>query len=155
MDRIKILVAAFVLLVAIWLAYNYLSFSEEAKLKLGTEVNLETFSSILSDAERVYIVMDVRDVDDHKIKTNILQCGVDFAGSQGLVGKNLTIYSFDSEQGCVGIDQNYPLSYCIKSAENGIALFIEEGNTSKFYTNAMKVGVGNNYTSGACSIRVR
>jgi hypothetical protein len=156
MDKIKLLILAFLILGAVWMAYYYITLPQKTELVLGNEVNLETFNSILGDAESVHIVMDVRDVEDQQIKTNILQCGVDFAGSFGLVGKNLSIYSFDNEQGCIGMGENYPLSYCIqKMEEQGVVLLIEGGNSTTFYSNAMKVGVGNNYTVGTCSVKIK
>ena len=155
MDSIKILVLALLVLAAAWLGYQYLDFSGKEQLKLGNEVNGETFATILADSSNVYIVMDVRGVDEQVRRKNILQCGVDFAGSPGLVGKNLTIFSLDDDQGCIGMDRNHPFEYCFSQMENGIALYVEEGNVTKFYTNALKVGMGESYEVGACSVNVK
>jgi hypothetical protein len=154
MEKIKILISVFLILVAIWFAYPYLT-SPPADLVVGNEIDSATFNAILSDTQNVFIVMDIRDINDTKLRQNILQCGVDFAGSYGLVEKNITLYSFDTNQGCVGMDRNYPISYCLKQMEQGIALYAEESNETRFYTNAMRVGISDNYEMGSCSVNVK
>jgi hypothetical protein len=135
--------------------------SGHASLVLGKEINGVTFASILSGAKDLFIIMDVRGVNDSAVRTNILQCGTDFAGSSGLVGMNKTYYSLESEQGCVGAVAegnetrfyNYTAGYCLGQAADGIAIYIHEANGTKYYTNAMSVGLGSNYTAGGCSIK--
>jgi hypothetical protein len=156
MERIKILIIALLLLAAAWFAYQYLIAGQAATLELGNEVNAQTFLSLFGKEDAVYVVMDVRDVTSQKVKTNILQCGVDFAGSTGLLGKNQTYYSFDSEQGCVALEGTLPLDYCMKNLnDNGMTIYVKEANSTKFYTNAMVVGVGQNYSEGECSIKIK
>ena len=154
MEKIKILISLLLVLVAIYFAYPYLT-SVSSELVVGNEIDSATFNALLTDSENVFIVMDIQGINDSKIRQNILQCGVDFAGSFGLVGKNLTLYSFDTNQGCVNIERNYPISYCLKQMEMGITLYIEDSNETKFYTNAMRVGIGNNYTAGSCSVGIK
>jgi hypothetical protein len=155
MEKIKILIVILLLLAAAWFAYQYL-IADSAELKLGNEVNAQTFLSIFGKEDKVYLVMDVRNVTEQKTKTNILQCGVDFAASNGLVTKNLTFYSFDDKQGCVALEGIFPLEYCMnKINEDGITIYVQEGNSSKFYTNALVVGVGTDYAEGKCSIRMK
>ena len=157
MEKIKILVLAFLVLAAAYLAYSYLGTTDETSLKLGAEVNAGTFSAILANASSVFIVMDVRNVSDPVVRKNIMQCGVDFAGSSGLALKNQTFYSFDSDQGCYTIEGFYPVEYCLRQMESdgGIALYVRQGNSSRFYTNAVMVGMGTNYTSNGCSIKFK
>lgn len=132
---------------------------QQGSLGLGKEVNIQTFSAILANSADVFIVMDVRGVNDPAVRHSILQCGVDFAGSPGLGGKALTVYSLDG-QNCMGASQqgnrsvltNYTSSYCFGQMANGMAIYLHEGNETRFYTNAMAVGLGENYTAGGCSI---
>ena len=152
MDRMILLVIALIALAGIYLGYQYFSI-EDTKVGFGTEVNLATFNSILTNASDVYIVMDLRNVTDQEVRRNVMQCGVDLAGSMGLASKNKTFYSFDSDLGCIGVGQTYSVGYCISEMKNGIMLYIIEGNESQFYTDGMKVGIGKNYTSGSCSVR--
>ena len=151
MDKMILLVIALIALAGIYLGYQYFS-SVDTNISFGSEVNVATFNSILTNASNVYIVMDLRNVTDQKVRRNVMQCGVDLAGSMGLAAKNLTLYSFDSDVGCIGIGQTYSVGYCISDMKNGIKLYIMEGNESKFYTDGMKVGIGSNYTSGSCSV---
>jgi len=156
MEKIKMLIVILLMLVAAWFAYQYLVAGSGETLILGNQVNAQTFLSEYGKNDVLYLVMDVRDASSQQAKTNILQCGVDFASSTGLLGKNLTIYSLDTEQGCVALEGSLPIEYCMKNInDNGMTIYIKEGNESRFYTNAMVVGVGQNYTSGGCSINIR
>lgn len=154
MEKIKMLVSVMLVLVAVWFAYPYLT-AEQAEFVKGSEVDAPTFNAILTNASNVYIVMDIRNAKDDATQQNILQCGVDFAGSYGLVSKNLTLYSFDTNQGCVNIERNYPVSHCLKQLENGIALYIEDGNETRFYSNGMRIGMGTSYALGSCSVNIK
>jgi len=152
MDRMTLLIIALIALIGIYLGYLYFS-AEETKVGFGTEVNIATFNSILTNASDIYIVMDLRNVTDQAVRRNVMQCGVDLAGSIGLASKNKTFYSFDSDLGCVGVGQTYSVGYCIGEMKNSIKMYVIEGNESLFYTDGMKVGIGKNYTSGDCSVR--
>jgi len=125
---------------------------QQGSLTLGKEVNIQTFSAILANSGDVFIVMDVRGVNDSAVRHNILQCGVDFAGSWGLAGKNLTFYSLDAGENCKGANGNYTSSYCFDRMSGGVTIYVHESNKTMFYTNAMAVGLGDNYTTGGCSI---
>jgi len=153
-DRLKVLAIVLLAIAAAVFAFYFYSMREES-LTLGSEVNLATFSSILMDAKNVFIVMDVRSFSNYSVKQNILQCGVDFAGSEGLAGKNLTFYSLDTGQSCVGMNGNLSISQCLKEMANGLTIFVQEGNGTKFYSNAMVVGVGSVYPANGCNIGVK
>jgi len=124
----------------------------------GNKINKETFLELLANSEPVYVVMDARNVSDEYTKRNIFQCGVDFAGSSGLVGKNVSIIGMD-DKGCVvgslssALNKTTTNEECIKMLNsNGIALYSHAGNDTFYYTRAAMVGVGDTYVLGSCSI---
>ena len=153
-DRLKIL-AILLLAVAAAVFAAYFLTARENTINLGDEVDLTSFSSILFDAQDVFIVMDVRGVNNGSVKQNILQCGVDFAGSSGLAGKNLTFFSIDSGDSCTGMAGNYSISHCFDETKKGVTIYVKQGNYTKFYTNAMVVGMGSNYAPNGCNIGVK
>jgi hypothetical protein len=132
----------------------YIFMQPEAKLIPGTEINGATFANILSKSNTVYILMDLRNVKNENTSRNIMQCGVDFAGSPGLVGKNLGIYSVD-QSGCTGLEEKTSISDCLKKTSKEIVLQIKEGNETRFYTNMMIVGIGNSYSENGCMINIK
>jgi len=163
--RLKIAAAGLLIVAALALAYYFMNAPQgggTGSLVLGNEININTFSAILANSSDVYLIMDVRGVNDTRVNQSIMQCGVDLAGSTGLAGKTMTIYSLET-QGCLGAVQqgnksvfaNYTSAYCFGQAGNGIALYLHQGNETHFYTNAMVVGLGENYTVGGCSIRAK
>jgi len=153
-DSLKIMAILLLAVAAAVFAYYFITL-KESTLKLGNEVNMATFSSILMEAKNVVIVMDVRSFSNYSVNQNILQCGVDFAGSQGLAGKNLTFLSLDAGDSCIGISGNYSASYCFDEMNKGVTIYVKEGNATKFYTNAMVVGMGSNYSANGCNIGVK
>ncbi len=142
-----VLLALFVLVIA-W----YFLRSSATTFVPGSGVDAGTFKDIFSSASRVYIVMDVRGVTDANTSRNILQCGVDFAGSSGMGGKNVSYISM-SNSGCVQDYGSYTLDYCISQLKNGIVIYVKEGTSSSYYSNALVVGVGPQYAVGSCAIK--
>ena len=123
----------------------------------GNEVNYDTFREILNDADKIYIVMDVRDASSVPVKTNILQCGVDFAGSYGLVGRDVTYMSLDPVEKCVigNVDGDtgiYEIDECLRMLNDGVSLYVTEGNGPEYYTKAAMVGVNETYALGTCGV---
>jgi len=153
-NGLKVFAIALLAIAAAVFAYYFYGMQEES-LSLGSEVNMATFSSILADSKNVFIVMDVRYAEEGAVKTNILQCGVDFAGSPGLAGKNLTFFSIDKGGSCIGMNSTFSTSQCFKEMGRGLTIFVQEGNSTKFYTNAMVVGVGSDYPANGCNIGVK
>ncbi len=118
----------------------------------GAAVDAETFKDIFNQADKVYIIMDVRGVRDANASRNILQCGVDFAGSSGMGGKNVSYLSL-GDDGCVAGDGAHTAEYCISLLKNGIVIYVKEGTSSSYYSNALVVGVGPQYPASSCAIR--
>lgn len=139
------------------MAWHFVT-SAAATFVPGAAVDAETFKGIFNKADTVYIVMDVRGVTDANTRTNILQCGVDFAGSSGMGGKNVSYMSL-GDDGCVADDGMRPsggthtAEYCISLLKNGTVIYVKEGTSSSYYSNALVVGVGQQYPAGSCAIR--
>jgi hypothetical protein len=152
MEKMKIAATVVIVVIALAMAYYFLVFqSGPASPKLGNPINLPTFATLLSQAQDVYVVMDVSNATG-QVKQNVIECGVDFAGSPGLGGKNMTFFSIDTGGRCIGANGNYSSSWCFAQMENGLSIIIQPGNSTSFYTDAMVVGMGDNYTAGGCSV---
>jgi len=124
----------------------------------GKEVNQETFLDLFVNTNPVYIVMDTRNVNDDLVRRNIYQCGVDFAGSNGLVGRDVFVVGME-DKGCVYATFSLTANKTTSNAEcmkmintNGTVLYITAGNDTKYYSRAAIVGVGDTYVLGSCSI---
>lgn len=152
-----ILIAAIIILggASYYILYN----GGASEFRKGIEINKETFINLLSDADKVYVVMDIVGVDDDYTRRNILQCGIDFAGSMGLANRDVTYVSM-SDRGCTvaslsGLNETTSVKECINMInKDGISLYIIEGNETKYYTRAAMVGVGDLYVLGTCKVGV-
>ncbi|MFH1393663.1 MAG: hypothetical protein ABII71_00925 [Candidatus Micrarchaeota archaeon] len=148
-EMVKVIVTFLLLVAAGTLAFVYLFPPEE--YKPGVEVNQETFTHILEEAADVNIVMDIRDIEDPNDRWAVLQCGVDFAGSRGLVTKRVHYLSIDDD-GCVAEDGRHPAEFCYSAMKGGLNLYIHKGTETTFHTDAMAVGVQHDYIVGLCNI---
>jgi hypothetical protein len=149
-DLWKVLVVILLLVVAAYFLYRFVF--EGSMFVPGSEVDVGTFKDIFSSAEKVYIFMDVRGVDNPSISTNILQCGVDFAASSGMAGKDVTYFSL-ADDGCIAPDGPHPDSYCFEQIKDGVTIYVKEGpGGANYYTNGMVVTVGSQYAIGTCGI---
>ncbi len=117
----------------------------------GSSVDSETFLQLFEEADMIYIFMDVRGVADDDVRRNILQCGVDFAGSSGMGPKDVTYFSI-GEQGCVTPEGAKSDEYCFSQLTNGITIYVQKGETTSYYSNGVVVGVGKDYPIGTCGI---
>jgi len=134
--------------------------TDNADVFVETPVNQSTFLNKLANAKHVYIIMDLRNVSDDGVKRNIMQCGVDLAGSRGLVSKNITIASL-TEQACyfsssLNSPQKKPISFCLHFRANSqtITFYITNLNKTYFFNNEMKIGVGKAYKIGDCHVEL-
>jgi hypothetical protein len=145
--------AAVALLAVLVLAMAYYFITSAATTFVpGPGVDPETFKDIFNQAGKVYIFMDVRGVSNAPTSRNILQCGVDFAGSSGMGGKDVSYFSVGND-GCVAEDGPHPPEYCFKQVKDGVVIYVKEGASSSYHSNAIVVGVGPEYPAGSCSIR--
>jgi hypothetical protein len=148
---LKNLLLAGLIIIVLVLAYYFLS-SSDTSFVPGSTVDPETFKTEFEKAPRVFIVMDVRGVSDSIISNNILQCGVDFAGSSGMGPKNATYLSVDNN-GCVAPDGKHETKECFSWLKSGLTIYIKQGDTgAKYYSNGIVVNMGKEYTLGTCGI---
>jgi hypothetical protein len=119
--------------------------------------SIEEFAQSLLLSGKVCIVENLRGLEGYPLtRNNIMQCGVDFSGSEGLVGKELAIYALEGEacitaEGTATLDECYSeiLSSCRGPASS--IIWIERGNSSAAYTSHMLVQVNEQYVQGTCS----
>ncbi len=137
----------------LFLAYYFLALNENSFVP-GTEVDAETFKGIFTHSTNVFIVMDVRGASNTAVANNILQCGVDFAASSGMGGKEVTPISFGND-GCVTPDGFRKPKECFAMLKDGTTIYVREGpGGAKYYSNGMVVFVGPEYSLGTCGIKV-
>ncbi len=110
----------------------------------GMDVDQQTFLEFFSDSQNVIIFMDVRGVSDPLIRQNIFQCGVDFAGSTGLVTKNTTYFSL-GEVGCVTPLGENTDEYCYDRMKDAMVIYIKSGEETTYHQKGMMVGINSDY----------
>lgn len=148
---LKALAVAAIFVIVAALAYYFLVLSAYA-FSPGASVDEETFKGIFLEAEKVYILMDVRGISDSKLSNNVMQCGVDFAASSGLAGKEVTPISI-SNDGCVIPTGPAPMGDCFSMLDDGITIYVRGGDgAAKYYNNGMMVYVGSDYVPFTCGI---
>ena len=151
-NPLKTAAVVILLIIALALAYYFMNQSSTAFVP-GASVDADTFKTNFNSASNIFIVMDVRGVSDSVVSNNILQCGVDFAGSSGMGGKSVTPLSFGNG-GCVAPDGQRDPSVCFGMLKNGLTIYVKQGPGGvAYYSNGMVVTVGGNYTLGKCSIK--
>jgi len=150
-SSLKTIAFAILFVAVATLAVYVLFIQPTEKFVPGSEVDSETFLQIFDSTENVYIFMDVRGVTDPDVKHNILQCGVDFAASSGMGPKNATYFSL-GEEGCITPKGSSEDAYCFNELRKGVTIYIHEGSTTSYHSNGILVGVGSNYSLGACGI---
>ncbi len=138
-NRIMLLLVLAIIIIGAFILYLLSARAAEVpenqvEFNKGNRINKETFLALLAEKEPVYIVMDARNVSDEYTGRNIFQCGVDFAGSSGLVGRDVFVVGMD-DSGCVfaslsgKINKTMTNADCIKTLNgDGIALYSYEGN---------------------------
>lgn len=126
--------------------------------KPGENVTLQEFAANLLSADSVYIVEDVRELERYPLsRTHIMQCGVDYAGSQGFAGKEVVVYILDNEDVCGTIDGATTISECYQdilsaSEEPGtMMIWIEKGTSPEMYARGMVVRINETYVQGTCT----
>jgi hypothetical protein len=144
-----LLIAALLICVAVF-AYYFVLQPKDQFLP-GASVDETTFLHNFDSAQRVYIVMDVRNIADDEVQRNVLQCGVDFAASSGLGPKNATYFSI-SDAGCVTPQGAADTEYCFSEIRKGMTIYIIEGDHTQYYSNGIVVGVNSTYELGTCGI---
>ena len=151
-DMIKWLVVITIVIMSVILAgyYYYISLP----------ISMNEYLDKLQDAKTLSIVMDLRGAYDNQTRHNILQCGVDFAGSIPLGGKKIFIYSLDNDGACI---ISYPnetilntlVDKCIKEIYNtDQTIYIKPSNnkpSTTYYSNRLLISMTSDY-NGRCGV---
>lgn len=127
----------------------------------GTNTTLQEFASNLLLAQTVYIVEDIRGLDEKYpiSRNNIMQCAVDYAGSPGIVGKELQVYALEGDV-CTNYQGEIPIKDCYADVLEAagrmdtVIIWIEKGESPEFYSRGIIVRVNEDYVQGMCSINV-
>jgi hypothetical protein len=153
-------ISAIVLLgvLVVVLAYYFLVLSSPTFVP-GSEVDVETFKGAFASASKVYIVMDIRGISNESLRGSIMQCGVDFAGSTPMGGKQVMPMSL-SNTDCTIPPVNKTdngirtLKECASMLKDGLTIQVKEGpGGAKYYSNGMVVFVGPGYKVGTCGMK--
>ncbi|HLC68725.1 MAG TPA: hypothetical protein VJH24_02700 [Candidatus Bilamarchaeaceae archaeon] len=118
----------------------------------GFPVDGGVFLESLRDVSSVYIVMDIRHAAP-EVRQNILQCGVDFAGSPGLANKEITTMALE-ENSCVGLEGSESVADCLNGLQGQTVLYIQQGDQTAFYPHAVIVGMGEEYALEDCHVNI-
>ncbi|MFH1785087.1 MAG: hypothetical protein ABH842_01540 [Candidatus Micrarchaeota archaeon] len=149
--KLKLVAVAILFLISVYLALYFITGSQFIP---GTEITQDEFKDVFSSADTVYIVMDVRQIVDATTSNGVLQCGVDFAASNGMGGKTVIPLSI-SDDGCIIQSGATPTNDCISMLKGGSTIYVKGGTEqTKYYSNGMVVSVSGNYTLGTCGIKV-
>ncbi len=143
-------------LVAVGIGYYILTQPPiEIKYDNGETATSAIFTEGLQNANKVFIVMDIRGVASEKQKGNIMQCGTDFAGSSGLVEKELVIYAIEGNS-CMNLNStNLKVNDCLADAISNFAIIINGGSKTTFMKNRAIVGIGEEYEFGECKVNAK
>ncbi|MCP4647549.1 MAG: hypothetical protein GY852_07420 [bacterium] len=127
----------------------------------GENVTLQEFASNLLTSSKLYIVEDLRSLELYPLsKQNIMQCGTDYAGSPGLVGKEFNVYAFDDGDLCYTLNGSTSISECYEELltasedPDTAIIWIEKGFESEVYLRGMVVRLSDSYVQGTCKTSV-
>ena len=130
----------------------------------GQNATMSEFADMLMSSQTVYLVEDIRGLEKYPIsRNNIMQCGVDFAGSQGLAGKGVNIYILEGNE-CSASEAGGNLtiktvSECHAAVASAFGkagnsvIWIEKGYSPSIYSGGLVVRVNETYTQGMCNVR--
>ncbi len=114
------------------------------------------FNKYLSNSKYVYIVMDLEDAVNNKSSDNIMQCGVDFAGSLGGM-KIVYVYAISKNNTCyynTYITDKYSCFKQLGTIKSEPIIYIRQGDNTTYVDNIAYVGVNDEYKRGTCSVKL-
>jgi len=118
--------------------------------------NKSTFNNYLTKSNYAYVVMDTSGMPKD-ISKNILQCGVDFAGSLGAM-KVMNVYAISKNGVCYHSVYNTTKYMCLKDIGKVISdpvIYIRYGHNTSYRDNVAYVGVDETFVQGDCSVARR
>lgn len=120
----------------------------------GTTSNLtakQAFEAYLASSNEMFIVMDLRGTDNSTIRNNIMQCGVDVAGSVALGGKNKTIMAIE-EDSCFVYNNTKTVEYCLSLITDTPTFYIATNTETEYSEKMVTVDIGATYNLYDCHI---
>jgi hypothetical protein len=153
---LKNVLIAVVVIAVLAVAY-YIFVLPRGQFVRGSVVDEQTFLNNFQDAENIYIVTDIRGVQEQQARRNIMQCSTDFAFSPIMGSKKVTLISL-GDQGCIyasnGSADTKTYDECFAMLPDGFTIYVEEGSEYQFYSNGVVVGINETYTDGTCGIHM-
>lgn len=119
---------------------------------------MDEFELNLLLAQKVCLVEDLRGLEAYPFsRNNIMQCGIDLAGSPGLAGKQVSVYVFEagvctSGDGEKTMDECYSEILSADSDPESAIIWIEKGDLPNIYARALLVRINEEYSQGACRV---
>ncbi len=138
-----------------WMEIDNEQIIENEQKENNQNLSKENFQKNLLETTEVYIIMDTRNVKNSTISDGILQCGVDFAGSQGISGKNITIIAFQDNE-CIGLsNESMTVNACMEQIKNKIYIHITSNNKTKYFEDKLIVSIDEPYEAYSCQINIK
>lgn len=119
-----------------------------------TTLNLttkEAFEAYLASSDEMFIVMDLRSTDNSTIRNNIMQCGIDVAGSVALGGINKTIMAIE-EDSCFVYNGTKTVEYCLSLITDTPTFYIATNSETQYSEKMVTVNIGATYNLYDCHI---
>jgi hypothetical protein len=150
----KTIATAILVIAAVAVAFFILSQTAnapQASFLSGKNASAGVFLENLANAQKVYIVQDLRGANESE-RRSIQQCGVDFAGSRGLVQKNKIVFAFENSD-CLSLEEGKKdIGSCINELNGNTVLYVRKGNATVVYENALLIELGGTYQKNSCSV---
>jgi hypothetical protein len=120
---------------------------QQSAAQNGPTITTDEFQSSVMDANRVAIVMDVRQAPDQAAANAILQCGVNLASSVARINKTVDSYAYAAGDLCYASDgRNASVADCEKYRTANYSLIVAYGPTdTKFYSSKALIFTNENY----------
>lgn len=120
------------------------------------EITPEEFLKSVSSSEKFVLVQDLRGANNVEQRRAVINCGIDLAGSLGLLGKepeNIKIAAYEGET-CIIENRTASIAECESQKWGAVAFNIKYGQEgTKFYPNRAEIEVSPIY-GGRCLIAV-
>ncbi|PIN83998.1 hypothetical protein COV61_01465, partial [Candidatus Micrarchaeota archaeon CG11_big_fil_rev_8_21_14_0_20_47_5] len=118
------------------------------------EITTEEFLKSVESSEKFVLVQDLRGAENTEQRRAVINCGIDLAGSLGLLGKepeNIKIAAYEGEN-CIIENRTTSIAECEPLKWGAIAFNVKYGQEgTKFYPNRAEIEVSPIY-GGRCLI---
>ena len=150
-DAVKWLIVICIVVVSVIFAgyYYYISLP----------ISMDEYLVKLQNSNTLAIVMDLRGAYDNHTRHDIMQCGIDFAGSLPFGDKEIYIYSLDNNDECIASYPDDSIAYltvgeCIKEMYNTdqtIHIKYADISSTTYYNDKLLITMTPDY-QGGCGV---